>query len=83
MELKQKLNNYFKLSDEEKYDVCAEIIKIYKEENQFDGLNELKFIIAVDILSYEQQEEFELVQALTDIEKTIKEVEEELKNGRL
>jgi hypothetical protein len=43
----------------------------------------LKFIIAVDILSYEQQEEFELVQALTDIEKTIKEVEEELKNGRL
>jgi hypothetical protein len=83
MELKEKLNNYFKLSDEEKYDVCAEIIKIYKEDTKFDGLNELKFIIAVDILTYEQQEEFELVQALIDIEKTIKEVEEELKNGRL
>jgi hypothetical protein len=81
MELRQKIESYFKLTEEEKGLVLVEIIEIYKTQSirEYQSKISIKQLIDIDIVMYTDEEEFELVQALTDIRNAINEVEEEIK----
>jgi hypothetical protein len=81
MELRQKIERYFKLTEEEKGLVLVEIIEIYKTQSirEYQSKISIKQLIDMDIVMYTDEEEFELVQALTDIKNAINEVEEEIK----
>ena len=83
MKLREKIEKYFKMTDEEKNEVLVDIIKIYQEQNLIRHNNQQRIqdLIDIDIDIYTEEEEFELVQALTDINKAIKEVENEINNG--
>ena len=83
MELRERIERYFKMTDEEKNEVLVDIIKIYQEQNLIRHNNQQRIqdLIDIDIDIYTEEEEFELVQALTDINKAIKEVENEINNG--
>lgn len=82
MELKQRIKEYFKLSEEQKDEVLIEIINVYKDAVvEHKGLYTTKMLIDMDINIYTQQEEFELVQALTDIRTAINEIENEIKKS--
>ena len=83
MELRQKIQKYFKLSKEQKDEVLVEIIKIYQEQNHIvhQSQKRIQDLIDVDIDIYTEEEEFELVQALTDIKTAINEVENDFRNG--
>ena len=82
MELKEQIQKYFKLTDEEKSDVLVKIIHIYTSQNRtkYNGLMNIKDLIDIDIEIYKGEEEFELVQALTDIKQAINEIENEIRN---
>ncbi len=81
MELREKIERYFKLTEEEKGFVLVEIIEIYKTQSirEYQSKISIKQLIDMDIVMYTDEEEFELVQALTDIRNAINEVEEEIK----
>jgi hypothetical protein len=81
MELREKIERYFKLTEEEKGLVLVEIIEIYKTQSirEYQSKISIKQLIDMDIVMYTDEEEFELVQALTDIRNAINEVEEEIK----
>ena len=83
MELKDQIQKYFKLSDKEKSDVLVQIIRIYTSQNQikYNGLMKIRDLIDIDIEIYKEGDEFELVQALTDIKEAIAEIEQEMRNG--
>ena len=83
MELREQIERYFKMSDEEKNEVLVKIIKIYQEQNSIIHNNQKRIqdLIEIDIDIYTNEEEFELVQALTDINKSIKDIETEIRNG--
>jgi hypothetical protein len=83
MELRERIERYFKMTDKEKNDVLVDIIKIYQEQNQYRHNNQKRIqdLIDIDIDIYTNEEEFELVQALTDINNAIKDIETELRNG--
>jgi hypothetical protein len=83
MELREQIERYFKMSDEEKNEVLVKIIKIYQEQNSIIHNNQRRIqdLIDFDIDVYTEEEEFELVQALTDINKAIKDIETEINNG--
>ena len=83
MELRERIERYFKMTDEEKSEVLVDIIKIYQEQNFIRHQNQMKIqdLIDIDIDIYTNEDEFELVQALTDINKAIKEVNNEINNG--
>jgi hypothetical protein len=83
MELRERIERYFKMTDEEKNEVLVDIIKIYQEQNQYRHNNQKRIqdLIDIDIDIYTNEEEFELVQALTDINNAIKDIETELRNG--
>lgn len=83
MELRQKIERYFNLTEDEKHDVLVSIIDVYRELNQLrhNGAALIKDLIDIDIEIYMEQEEFELVQALTDIRNYINEIEQEIRNG--
>jgi len=83
MELKDQIQKYFKLSDKEKSDVLVQIIRIYTSQNQikYNGLMKIRDLIDIDIEIYKEEDEFELVQALTDIKEAIAEIEQEMRNG--
>lgn len=80
MELRKKVDRYFKLTDEEKNEVLIEIIHIYRQQNALRHQNQMRIqdLIDVDIDIYTEEEEFELVQALTDIKNAIIEISNEL-----
>ena len=81
MELKDQIQKYFKLSDKEKSDVLVQIIRIYTSQNQikYNGLMKVGDLIDIDIEIYKEHDEFELVQALTDIKEAIAEIEDEIR----
>lgn len=80
MELKDKIKQYFKLTDEQKDEVLVEIINVYRDMVvEHKGMFNTKMLIDMDIKLYTQQEEFELVQALTDIRTAINQLEEEIR----
>jgi hypothetical protein len=83
MELKEQIQKYFKLTDKEKSDVLVQIIHIYTTQNKirYNGLMKIRDLIDIDIEIYKEEEEFELVQALTDIKEAIAEIENEMRNG--
>jgi len=83
MALRQRIQDYFKLTDEQKSEILIEIIKIYQKENylRYQNTMKIKDLIDIDIEVYEEEEEFELVQALTDIKNAIIETEKEFKDG--
>jgi hypothetical protein len=83
MELRERIERYFKMTDEEKSEVLVDIIKIYQEQNFIRHQNQMKIqdLIDIDIDIYTNEDEFELVQALTDINNAIKEVNNEINNG--
>lgn len=83
MELKEQIHKYFKLTDKEKSDVLVQIIRIYTSQNQikYNGLMSVRDLIDIDIEIYKEEDQFELVQALTDIKQAIAEIEDEIRNG--
>jgi hypothetical protein len=83
MELKDQIQKYFKLTDEEKSDVLVQIIRIYTSQNQikYNGFMKVRDLIDIDIEIYKEDDEFELVQALTDIKEAIAQLEDEIRNG--
>jgi hypothetical protein len=83
MELKDQIQKYFKLTDEEKSDVLVQIIRIYTSQNQikYNGFMKVRDLIDIDIEIYKEDDEFELVQALTDIKEAITQLEDEIRNG--
>ena len=83
MELRERIERYFKMTDKEKNDVLVDIIKIYQEQNHYRHNNQMRIqdLIDIDIDIYTNEEEFELVQALTDINNAIKDIDTELRNG--
>ena len=78
MSLRHKITGYFKKTDKEKNEVLLEIVHMYKNENFFKYNNSMNIedMIDVDIETYTNEDEFEMVQALTDIKNAIKEVKE-------
>ena len=83
MELKDQIQKYFKLTDKEKSDVLVQIIRIYTSQNQikYNGFMKVRDLIDIDIEIYKEDDEFELVQALTDIKEAITQLEDEIRNG--
>ena len=83
MELKDQIQKYFKLTDEEKSDVLVQIIRIYTSQNhiKYNGFMKVRDLIDIDIEIYKEDDEFELVQALTDIKEAIAQLEDEIRNG--
>ena len=83
MELKDQIQKYFKLSDKEKSDVLVQIIRIYTSQNQikYNGFMKVRDLIDIDIEIYKEDDEFELVQALTDIKEAIAQLENEIRKG--
>ena len=83
MELKDQIQKYFKLTDEEKSDVLVQIIRIYTSQNQikYNGFMKVRDLIDIDIEIYKEDDEFELVQALTDIKEAIAQLENEIRKG--
>jgi hypothetical protein len=81
MELKDQIQKYFKLNNKEKSDVLVQIIRIYTSQNQikYNGLMKVRDLIDIDIEIYKEHDEFELVQALTDIKEAIAELEDEIR----
>ena len=82
MELRERIEKYFKMTNEEKSEVLVDIIKIYQEQNfiRHQSQKRIQDLIDIDIEIYTNEDEFELVQALTDINKAIKEVNNEIRN---
>lgn len=77
-ELNKRVLEYFNMSDEDKDDVLVEIVNIYKEKiSQHKGLGLLE-VIEHDIEYFKENEEFEIVQALTDIKQAIIQITNEL-----
>ena len=85
MSLRQKITGYFKKTDNEKNDVLIEIIHMYQTENliRYNNSMEIEHMIDVDIETYTNEDEYEMVQALTDIKNAINDVKKELRNGQL
>jgi hypothetical protein len=82
MGLQENIRKYFKLSDEEKDGVLVEIIKIYQDEVfRHKGTFSVKMLIDMDIERYTKEDEFELVQALTDIRTEINNIETEIRKA--
>jgi hypothetical protein len=83
MELKDQIQKYFKLTDKEKSDVLVQIIRIYTSQNQikYNGFMKVRDLIDIDIEIYKEDDEFELVQALTDIKEAIAQLENEIRKG--
>jgi hypothetical protein len=83
MELKDQIQKYFKLTDKEKSDVLVQIIRIYTSQNQikYNGFMKVRDRIDIDIEIYKEDDEFELVQALTDIKEAIAQLENEIRKG--
>lgn len=82
MILRERIENYFKLSPEEKDETLVEIVKIYARVNKehYDNQAYLYDLIQADIDVFTRQEEFEAVQALTDIKNSITMIEQEILN---
>lgn len=78
MSLRQKITGYFQKTNEEKHNVLVQIVQMYKDENyyKYNNLMDIEDMIDVDIETYTNEDEFEMVQALTDIKNAIKEVKE-------
>lgn len=77
-ELNKRVLEYFNMSDEDKDDVLVEIVNIYKEKiSQHKGLGLLD-VVEHDIEYFKENEEFEIVQALTDIKQAIIQITNEL-----
>lgn len=79
MGLKNRIRNYFSLNEDEKDEVLVDIIRIYKQELETTPYFNIKALIDLDIQRYTVEEEFELVQALTDIKNEINKLEEQIK----
>ena len=79
MGLKNRIPNYFSLNEDEKDEVLVDIIRIYKQELASTPYFNIKALIDLDIQRYTVEEEFELVQALTDIKNEINKLEEQIK----
>lgn len=84
MSVKNKIRNYFKLNNEQKDELLVEIINIYKEEIiQHRGMYSMKMLIDMDIQRFTLSEDYEMVQALTDIKNEINQIEEQIKKGNV
>ena len=83
MELRDRIKNYFKLTPEQKDEILVEIVKIYirVNEERFDNTVHLIDLIDRDIRIFEDDEQFEAAQALTDIRHSITMLEEEIINN--
>lgn len=80
MELRDRLKEYFKLTDNEKDELLVDIVHDYAEIIQHTGQS-LNKVIELDIEFFTHTEEFEIVQALTDIKNVIEQINKEIKNG--
>ena len=83
MSLRHKITGYFKKTDKEKNEVLLEIVHMYKNENFFKYNNSMNIedMIETDIETYTNEDEYEMVQALTDIKNTINDVKKEIRDG--
>ena len=69
MEIRDRIKNYFKMTDEEKDSILVEIVNIYIDvkENRFHNNVSIIDLLERDIKIFEESEEFETAQALNDI----------------
>lgn len=69
MEIRDRIKNYFKMTDEEKDLILIEIVNIYIDvkENRFHNNIGIVDLLERDIKIFEESEEFETAQALQDI----------------
>lgn len=69
MEIKERIRNYFKMTEEEKDSILVEIVNIYIDvkENRFKNNVGIVELLQRDIKLFESEEEFETAQALNDI----------------
>ena len=83
MSLRHKITGYFKKTDKEKNEVLLEIVQMYKNENFFKYNNSMNIedMIETDIETYTNEDEYEMVQALTDIKNAINDVKKEIRDG--
>lgn len=85
MEIKDKIKDYFKMTEEEKEDILLEIIDVYIQV--YRSNKHLPFtivdLIERDIKIFENDEEFETAQALQDLLLTYHRVERELRDEEL
>jgi hypothetical protein len=83
MSLRHKITGYFKKTDKEKNEVLLEIVHMYKNENFFKYNNSMNIedMIETDIETYTNEDEYEMVQALTDIKNAINDVKKEIRDG--
>lgn len=80
LEIKEKILQYFKMSEEDKELILLDIIEMYRNillDKPGIGLLQA---IDYDIDYFMREEHFEIVQALTDIKQIILKIEEELNN---
>jgi GTPase SAR1 family protein len=84
-ELKDKIGNYFTMSYDEKDELLVEIIRIYvnvKEKIRNSNISIID-LIEDDIKTFEQTEEFEAAQALTDISEAYYRIIKEMRDDEL
>lgn len=80
MELRDRLKQYFKLSNDQKDELLVDIVHDYADIIEHTGQS-LKQVIDLDIEFFTETEEFEIVQALTDIKNVIEQINNNIRNG--
>lgn len=85
MGIKERIKNYFKMTEEEKDEVLTEIIEIYinVHKNRFGGNITVVDLMERDIKVFEDDEEFEAAQALKDILTAYYRILKEMKDEEL
>ncbi len=76
MELKERIKQYFNLSDEDKDELLVTIVDEYKSIISKTG-DSLEYVIDLDIEFFIENDEYEAVQALTDIKRVIEQINKE------
>ena len=81
MEIKERIRDYFKMNDEQKDEILVDILQIYMriQREQYDYRVRIIDLIDNDIKVFERDEEFEVVQALVDIQKAYDSIIENFK----
>ena len=81
MEIKDRINGYFNFSKEEKDTLLVDISQLYIDvlREKFNNQLKLKELLSIDIQIFEETEQFEAAQALTDILNHLIKIEKEYK----
>lgn len=79
-DIREKIKNYFNLTDEEKDDFLVEIVNHYKNVllHRYDNSIDIIELLDHDLELFIEADEYEAAQAITDIKNAIIKIKNEL-----